>query len=95
MINLIVITGNFHIGLHWNPITVLIGLFVALMLAGLIMWIKRSSLKSVHFQRAACDYTRQGSFKLTQKRDDFLFANTTRVPRQQNNSSTGGTRRRS
>lgn len=82
------------IGAFWNVPTALVAVAVALIMAGLIMWVKRSSLKSVFSQRAACDYTRAGSFKLKIRRDDFLYANTTRTPRQQNNTSGGGQRRR-
>jgi len=85
-------TTTLTIGYFWSIPTALACLLIGLALAGTIMWVKRSSLKSVRFQRAACDYVRKGSFHLTSKSDNFLFANTTRIPRQQ--SSPGGGRRR-
>ena len=81
------------IGYFWSPATSLGALIIALIIAAAIMLVKRSKLKSVHFQRAACNYVRPGSMKLTDKRDDFLFANTIRTPRVQNNTSGGGRRR--
>ena len=81
------------IGYFWSPATSIGALIIAIIIAAAIMLVKRSKLKSVHFQRAACNYVRPGSFKLTDKRDDFLFANTIRTPRAQNSAS-GGQRRR-
>ena len=91
MINQIILTA-LPISDFWNPATIIGSLFVALIIAGAVMLYKRSKLKSVRFERTACNYVRPGSFKLTIKRDNFLFANTTRIPRQQ--STPGGGRRR-
>ena len=93
MINHIQMLATLPIGYFWNPATALSALLIALSIAGVTMWVKRGKLKSVHFQRDACNYVRQGSFKLTTKRDDFLYTNTVRIPRSQNNSGGGGRRR--
>ncbi|MDR0273505.1 MAG: hypothetical protein LBI27_09340 [Clostridiales bacterium] len=55
-------------------------LFVGALISGIIMLLVRSKLKSVSFERTACNYTRAGSFKLTNKNDIFVFRNVTRVP---------------
>jgi hypothetical protein len=81
------------VGAYWSPTMALAALGVALILAAAIMLFKRSKLKSVRSERTACNYTRPGSFKLTAKRDNFLFANTIRTPRPQNNTGGGGRRR--
>lgn len=94
MINQTFLTTILYVGAFWNLTTALGALVVALILATAIMLYKRSKLKSVHHQRTACNYTRPGSFRLDVKRDDFLFANTTRVPIPQNNSGGGSRRRR-
>ena len=72
-----------------NPI----GWFVCVglgILAGLItVLIMKGQLKSVRSQHAAANYVVPNSFSLTGSHDTFLFQNTTRTPRPQNNG--GGT----
>jgi len=84
---------DLNIGLFWTPSMAIGAVLIALAIAAAVMLLKRSKLKSVRFQRAACNYVRPGSFKLAAKRDVFLFANTTRIPRSQNTGSSGGRRR--
>ena len=81
-------------GYYFSLPTALGAVIIALAIAAAVMLFTRSKLKSVRFQRNACNYVRSGSFKLTAKRDDFLFANTTRTPRAQNNTAGTAQRRR-
>jgi hypothetical protein len=52
-----------------------------------IMFFVRSKLKSVRFERTACNYTRSGSFKTTTRHDNFLFNTITKIPLPKNNSN--------
>lgn len=51
----------------------------------------KSQLKSVALQAAAQDYTREGSFNLTEQRDIFLYKTVTRTVRETSSSSGSGT----
>lgn len=66
-------------------ISVIAGAVVAL-IALLIM---RGKMNTVHPQRAATNYMKSGSYSLTRQRDLFLYSNTTRTRRSQNNGSSG------
>jgi len=85
MMNLTLFAAN--IGQFWNIETALICIVIGLAIAGVIMFVKRSQLKSVRHERTACNYVRSGSFRLVTQKDIFLFANTTRIPRQQGGGS--------
>ncbi|MCL1844562.1 MAG: hypothetical protein FWF77_01515 [Defluviitaleaceae bacterium] len=65
-------------------------------ISGAIMMVVRSKLKSVKAERTACNYTRGGSFRETNRKDTFLYNNIVRIPRPQSNSGgrRGGMRRR-
>jgi len=65
-------------------------LIIGLVIAGVVMYSKWRKLKSVRFERTACNYVRDGSFRVTTQKDMFLFSNVTRTPRAQNNASVGG-----
>ena len=62
------------------PICIVIGLLVALVVVGSM----KASMKSVYMQVAANDYTKENSFKVTEKQDIFLYRNVERTPRQKN-----------
>ena len=68
--------------------------FVGLLLALLIAWLAVRSMKrklnTARPQAAALNYMTQGSFRLTQQQDIFLFSNTTRTARPQQSSSGSG-----
>ncbi|MCL2376946.1 MAG: hypothetical protein FWC76_06050 [Defluviitaleaceae bacterium] len=87
------------IGAFWNVETAIVCVIIGLAIAGAIMFVKRSKLKSVRRERTACNYVRSGSFRLVAQKDTFLYANTTRTPRSQGSSapmarrSVGGRRR--
>lgn len=53
----------------------------------------KSQLKSVRMQAAASSYMRSGSMKLTKSTDRFLYRNITKVRRNTNNGSSGGSGR--
>jgi len=59
---------------------------IAAVLSTSVMMAKRSQLKSVRFNDAACDYVRAGSFRVTNQRDSFLYRNVTRIPKPQSNN---------
>ena len=65
-------------------------LAIAALIAGVTMYLVRRNLKSVRFERTASNYTRENSFKLTNKSDTFLYKRITRVAIPRNNSSGGG-----
>lgn len=67
-------------------ICVLIGTAVGL-IAVLIM---KGQLKTVRSQSGADSYVRQGSLQLRQSTDMYLYQNTTRRPKPQNNNRSGG-----
>jgi len=74
---------------------IVVCILIAAALAGIIMAVVRSKLKSVRTERSACNYTRSGSFHTSNAQDIFLFSRVTKVPKPQNNSnnSRGGRRR--
>ena len=67
------------------------GFVTALIITGMM----RSKLKSVHGQTAAGNYVRNGSLKLTTKKDLYLYRHVTRreKPKQQNTGGSGSTHR--
>jgi len=60
---------------------------IALAISGVIMMIIRSSLKSVREERAACNYVRNNSLKITNQSDTFSHENVTTTPRAQQQKS--------
>ncbi|MCL1883519.1 MAG: hypothetical protein FWF81_07195 [Defluviitaleaceae bacterium] len=64
-------------------------LVIAACISGIIMYVVRSKLKSVKSERTACNYTRDGSFRTTSQRDNFLYNSIIRIPRAQNSSRRG------
>ncbi|MCL2398117.1 MAG: hypothetical protein FWC91_00050 [Defluviitaleaceae bacterium] len=73
--------------------SVLISLLIGIAISVVIMLVKRSSLKSVDFEQTACNYVRDGSFRVTQSDDTFLYSNVSRAQRQQNNTQSSNTGR--
>ena len=67
----------------FSATTILVAIAVGVILSAIIMFSVRAKLKSVHTQRTACKYERDGSFKMTNSRDTFLFRNVTRIPKPQ------------
>jgi hypothetical protein len=77
-------------------LVILVCILIAIVIVTIIMLGSRSKLKSVTAKRAACDYVRTNSFRLTNQSDAFLYNNITKkpIPRSNNQSSSGGSRRR-
>lgn len=68
--------------------SLVIGLIVALIYTSIL----KGQLKSVAPAKNAANYTRDGSFNLTQSNEVFLYKNLSRVRRQQNTGSSGTSR---
>lgn len=67
-------------------VSVLIGAVVAL----ITILIMRNKMNSVRPQHSAANYLIQRSYRLTEKRDIYLYSNVTKIRRSQNSSSGGG-----
>lgn len=63
------------------PVCLLIGLIIALAVVGSM----KASMKSVGMQAQANNYTKEGSFSLTEKQDIFLYSNLERTARPKSN----------
>ena len=63
---------------------------VAAVVALIIVSIMKSSLKTVKSQRSAVNFIVEGSMKLTENRDTFLYKNVTKRAKPKNNSHRGG-----
>lgn len=68
---------------YWQYILicVLIGIVIAFVVTGIM----KAQLKSVRKQRAASNYVVDGSFRLTNRTDIFLYRNVSRRERPKNN----------
>lgn len=67
-------------------IALVVGFVVALIVTGIM----RAQLKSVRTRDTAGDYMKQGSLRITQSSDIFLYRNVTRQAKPKNNSGSGG-----
>lgn len=63
-------------------VCVIIGIIAAFIVTGIL----KAQLKSVHKQRNAGNYVIDGSFKLTNRMDVFLYRNVVRRERPKNNN---------
>lgn len=72
----------------WIPGSVLIAFVLSLIVVNTM----KGEMNSVHMQSGAAAYEKQGSFKVTERRDLFLYRNISKTPRQteQNHSNRGG-----
>ena len=61
--------------------------FVIALIAGLVM---RARMNTARRQAMAGQYVQQGSFRLTEQRDIYLYSHTSRIRRPQQNNSGGG-----
>lgn len=69
--------------------SLLFSLVIGLVVALIALLVMRSKMNTVRAQRGASNYMVAGSYQLTRQRDLFLYSNTTRTRRAQNNSSGG------
>lgn len=65
---------------------ILIALGLGVLTGFIVAFALRSQLKTVRPQRAAGDYIQSGSLQLTYRSDVYLYSNTVRVPKPQNNN---------
>jgi uncharacterized protein len=70
---------------------ILIILVVALVISGIIIQIMKSKMKTAVSQPYAKAYVKKGSFKITRKRDSFLYSHTSKAAIPKSSSSGGGT----
>lgn len=76
---------------HFDIVTnLLIAVAIGALIAFLILSSMKAKLKSVHAQRAASNYVRNGSFVLTKDIDIYLYRNITRRRRSNESSSSRG-----
>lgn len=75
----------------YNPIWIFIGLAVGLGVGLTVTGIMRASLKSVRQQRYAGNYVKDGSLKITDARDIFLYRTVTRVAKPKESSGGSST----
>ncbi len=84
-------TGNLPKGSFKFFKNLLISLAVGFGVALIATLIMKSQLKSVRSQSAAADYMRNGSLKIHESRDMFLYRKVNRVKKAENNSSGSST----
>jgi uncharacterized protein len=81
---------------HFDVLTnLLIAAIIGAVIAFIILGTMKAKLKTVRTQRAASNYVRPGSFRLTKDLDIYLYRNITRVRRANESSSSssrGGSR---
>lgn len=69
----------------------LVSLLCGIVVAGIILLVMRLSMNSKRPQRCASVYMKEGSWKLTQHRDLFLYSNVTKTRKQDSPKTSGGT----
>lgn len=67
-----------------------ISLIIGFVIALISVSVMKGKLKSVKLQKSANSYLKQGSMKLTESTDLFLYRNVNRIAKPQNNNSRGG-----
>lgn len=67
-----------------------LALGIGLALAWVVVHVMKSQLRSVAFQENAASYVREGSMKLTNQRDLFLYRDVHRTERPKDSDSSGG-----
>ena len=70
------------LSIMWLPISFGVGILVAFIVVGSM----KAAMKTVHMQAAASDYTKSGSFNVTESRDVFLYRNVERTEKPKNNT---------
>ncbi|MCL2387385.1 MAG: hypothetical protein FWC89_07555 [Defluviitaleaceae bacterium] len=62
-------------------------ILIAAAISGIIMFVVRSSLQSVHAETTACNYIQSDSFRTTNEEDVFLYSHITQIPISQADNS--------
>lgn len=75
-----------------SPMYLVLAVGIGLVLAWVIVHVMKSQLRSVAFQENAASYVREGSMKLTNQRDLFLYRDVHRTerPKESSSSDSGG-----
>ena len=81
-------TGSITVGenLPVRPAYILAGMFIGAVAGVLSVHIAKNRLKSVSFRSEADDYLKNGSFNLTESKDNLIDINTSRTLRLKKNS---------
>ena len=83
-----IIYQEMPIGIRIQPFPV--GLVVGLIAAAIAVLIMRSSMNTAKLQKHAADYLKDGSFRLRQRSDMYLYSRVSKSPRPKNNTSHHG-----
>lgn len=75
--------------LPFSPSYIAIAFFIGLFIAGIVVSVMHSSMKSVRYSPLASDYLRKNSLNIAYAKDIFLYRNVRRTPRD-TGSSNGG-----
>lgn len=67
-----------------------LALFIGLVAAVVVILVLRGQMNTAKFQPNAAEYLKQGSFRLRQRSDMFLYSRVTKTLRPKNNTSGGG-----
>ena len=75
-----------------SPMYLVLAVGIGLVLAGVIVSVMKSQLRSVAFQENAASYVREGSMNLTNQRDLFLYRDVQRTerPKETDSGDSGG-----
>lgn len=75
-----------------SPMYLVLAVGIGLVLAWVVVHVMKSQLRSVAFQENAASYVREGSMKLTNQRDLFLYRDVHRTerPKESSSSDSGG-----
>ncbi len=60
---------------------ILIAILIGFVISLIIMMVHKSALKTVHMQSSAKDYIKDGSFRLTNKREIYLYKKVDKTPK--------------
>ena len=71
----------------FSPVFLLVALAVGFVAALIVVGVMKSRLRTVGFQRDAANYVRQGSLRVTDRRELFLYREVHRTQRPQSNDS--------
>ena len=77
-----------HVGIGVKPFPV--ALIIGLIAAVITVLVMRSKMNTAKLQKNAANYLKEGSFRLRQRSDMFLYSRVTRTARPKNNTSGGG-----
>ena len=83
-----IVYHDMPVGIRIRPFPT--ALIIGLIAAGITILIMRSKMNTAKLQKSAANYLKEGSFRLRQRSDMFLYSRVTRTARPKNNTSGGG-----